>query len=51
MTAALEKRVVDDLEKTQLVFGFTFLRRLVPGWFFKADVGNDIFSAGFAIEF
>ena len=51
VTAALEKRVVDDLEKTQLVFGFTFLRRLVPGWFFKADVGNDIFSAGFAIEF
>ena len=50
-TAALEEQVVNELEKTQLVFGFTFLRRLVPGWFFKADVGNDIFSAGFAIEF
>lgn len=50
-TANLENQVIDEIEKTQLVFGFTFLRRLVPGWFFKADVGNDIFSAGFAIEF
>lgn len=49
--AELEADIIDELEKTQLVVGFTFLRRLVPGWFFKADVGNDILSAGFAIEF
>ncbi len=50
-TAALEEAVIDDLEKTQLIVGVSFMRRLVPGWFFKADLGNDIFSAGFAIEF
>ncbi len=42
---------VDDLKKSGPVFGVSILRRLVPGWFIKADVGSDIMSVGFAIEF
>ena len=42
---------VDDLKKSGPVFGVSILRRLVPGWFVKADVGSDIMSVGFAIEF
>ena len=46
-----EKQIIDELEKTGVVLGVTLLRRLVPGWFLKVDLGNDIFGAGFAIEF
>lgn len=42
---------VDELKKSGPVFGVSVLRRLVPGWFVKADVGSDIISLGFAIEF
>lgn len=44
-------KAVDDLKKSGPVFGVTVLRRLVPGWFIKADVGSDIINVGFAIEF
>ncbi len=49
--AALEEKTIDELEKTQLVLGVTVLRRLVPGWFLKLDLGSDILSIGFGIEF
>lgn len=42
---------VDALKKSGPVFGVTILRRLVPGWFIKADIGSDIINMGFAIEF
>ena len=42
---------ISELEKSGPVFGITVLRRLVPGWFIKADVGSDIVNVGFAIEF
>lgn len=42
---------IDELKKSGPVFGITVLRRLVPGWFIKADVGSDIINVGFAIEF
>ena len=42
---------IDTLKKSGPVFGVTVLRRLVPGWFIKADLGSDIVSVGFAIEF
>jgi len=47
----LQLKAVDDLKKSGPVFGVTVLRRLVPGWFIKADVGSDIINVGFAIEF
>lgn len=46
-----ELAAIDELKKSGPVFGVTILRRLVPGWFVKADVGSDIVNAGFAIEF
>ncbi len=42
---------VDNLKKSGPVFGVTILRRLVPGWFVKADLGTDLMNLGFAIEF
>lgn len=46
-----ELKAVDDLKKSGTVVGVTILRRLVPGWFFKADIGTDVMNLGFAIEF
>jgi len=46
-----ELDVIDELKKSGPVFGVTILRRLVPGWFIKADLGTDIINVGFAIEF
>jgi hypothetical protein len=45
------KLFLSEIEGTEVVFGVTLLRRLVPGWFLKADLGTDLFAAGFAIEF
>ena len=50
-TDAAELEVVDELKKTGPAFGVTLLRRLVPGWFVKADLGTDVLSLGVAIEF
>lgn len=49
--AEKERNIVDDLNKTGIVVGVTLLRRLVPGWFVKADLGTDVLSVGVAIEF
>lgn len=46
-----ELALIDDLKKQRIVAGVTILRRLVPGWFLKADLGTDTFNIGFAIEF
>lgn len=46
-----ELNAVDALKKSGPVFGVTILRRLVPGWFIKVDLGTDVMNAGFAIEF
>jgi hypothetical protein len=45
------KNVADIEGQSGLVFGVTVLRRLVPGWFLKLDVGTDAINVGFAIEF
>jgi hypothetical protein len=46
-----ELDAIDQLKKSGPIFGITALRRLVPGWFIKADIGNDIINLGFSIEF
>lgn len=51
ITNAEELDAIDKLKKSGPVFGVTVLRRLVPGWFIKADLGSDIINVGFAIEF
>lgn len=46
-----EVQLLDDLKKSSAIFGVTVLKRIVPGWFIRADLGNDIMSAGLTIEF
>lgn len=48
---AEEINKVDDLKKSSVIFGVTVLKRIVPGWFIRADLGNDIFNAGLTLEF
>lgn len=48
---AAELKAIEDLGKSGPVIGISVLRRLVPGWFVKADIGTDIVNLGFAIEF
>jgi hypothetical protein len=42
---------INKLKKSGPVAGITIMRRLVPGWFIKGDIGSDIINLGFAIEF
>jgi hypothetical protein len=46
-----EIKLVEDLKKKQIIFGVTVLKRLVPGWFIRADLGSDIVNLGFSLEF
>jgi hypothetical protein len=46
-----ELKLLDEMKKNRIVFGVTVMRRLVPGWFFRADLGSDLLSAGLTIEF
>lgn len=46
-----ELQLVEDSAKSGPIFGITLLKRLVPGWFAKVDLGNDIISFGAALEF
>jgi len=53
-TAAELQQELDDVENLKsntVIFGVTWLKRLVPGWFVKVDLGSDIMSLGFALEF
>ncbi|MAE59128.1 MAG: hypothetical protein CME69_09620 [Halobacteriovorax sp.] len=46
-----ELQDVAEAEDQTVAIGVTFLRRLVPGWFIKADIGTDILAFGLALEF
>lgn len=46
-----ELLAVDDLKKSTVIFGATVLKRIVPGWFIRADLGTDIISGGLTLEF
>jgi hypothetical protein len=48
---AIESQLVDDLKKSSLIFGVTLLKRIVPGWFIRVDLGSDIINGGLSIEF
>ena len=47
----LELQRVDNLKISSPIFGASVLKRLVPGWFVKANIGSDMISFGFALEF
>jgi hypothetical protein len=46
-----EIELVEQVQENKLIFGLSLYKRLVPGWFVKADVGTDIFNLGIALEF
>ena len=46
-----ELQLVDDLKKSSIIFGVTVLKRIVPGWFIRVDLGTDILNAGLTLEF
>ena len=46
-----ELEMVEDLKKSTVVFGVSVLKRIVPGWFVRADLGTDIISGGLTLEF
>lgn len=46
-----EIQKVNDLKKSTVIFGATILKRIVPGWFVRADFGTDIINGGLSIEF
>ncbi|MBF0297531.1 MAG: hypothetical protein HQK51_02360 [Oligoflexia bacterium] len=46
-----EPDLVNNIEKKSIVYGVTLLKRLVPGWFVRADVGTDLLNIGFSFEF
>lgn len=46
-----ELELVDELKRSGPVFGITVLKRIVPGWFMRADLGSDIISGGLTLEF
>ena len=39
--AEYERQLVEDLKKNKFIFGVSWLKRLVPGWFFKLTIGTD----------
>lgn len=46
-----EVQLVEDLKKNQIIFGVSLLKRLVPGWFIRADLGSDLVNVGISLEF
>lgn len=46
-----EIAAVDEYKKNEPIFGVTVLKRLVPGWFVKVDIGTDIVNGGLTLEF
>lgn len=48
---AKELELVEGSNKNQFVFGVTAMRRLVPGWFLRVDLGTDVVAGGLSLEF
>jgi hypothetical protein len=46
-----ELDLLDESSKNTIVFGVTALRRLVPGWFLRVDLGSDSIAGGLSLEF
>jgi hypothetical protein len=46
-----ELQLVDQLKKSRVIAGATILRRIVPGWFARIDLGTDLINGGLLLEF
>ena len=47
----LELQRLELLKKNTPIFGLGMIKRLVPGWFVKFELGSDIMGLGLALEF
>ena len=47
----LEVDQVDKLNRNRFILGITVLKRMVPGWFMRADIGLDQLGGGIGLEF
>jgi hypothetical protein len=48
---AEENAQVENLNSNTVIAGVTLLKRLVPGWFARLDIGTDAINLGFSLEF
>jgi hypothetical protein len=48
---AEEQELIGKLEKSGVIFGVSVLRKLVPGWYIRGDLGTDHVAAGLTLEF
>ncbi|MBI2521375.1 MAG: hypothetical protein HYV97_13215 [Bdellovibrio sp.] len=46
-----ENDLMEKMNKNRPIFGVSWLKRLVPGWFMKVDLGTDVMNLGFTLEF
>ncbi len=46
-----EEDQVDKLNRNRFILGITILKRMVPGWFMRADLGLDHVGGGIGLEF
>jgi len=50
-TNSIESDAITRANTVKPAIGVTILRRLVPGWFVRGDLGTDLFALGFGLEF
>lgn len=48
---SVQEASVARLQQNEIIIGVTILKRLVPGWFARVDVGTDLLALGFGLEF
>ncbi len=48
---AAEEAAVEDLKVSEAVYGVTVLRKLVPGWYIRLELGVDNVAGGLNLEF
>ncbi len=49
--AEVELSKLEKLKRFKVAMGISVLKRLVPGWFIRADIGTDGMYAGLTLEF
>ena len=48
---AKEEQLISLMNSDDFILGVTILKRLVPGWFFRLNIGTDSISGGLALEY
>ena len=50
-TPEQQAALIKEVERSGIIVGMTVLKRLVPGWFARFDLGTDLVNVGVALEF